>query len=98
MVQNKVEVRFCDHLDMPFHKHNKSIPLNAGYGLHVRPLNSAEFEYFCKEYHHGVTPNITTRGKAAGGPSAKLSVADTAWLWGAAAPARCVCRAHAPSA
>eukprot|EP00965_Chrysotila_dentata_P080890 2670059-Pleurochrysis_carterae.AAC.2 len=33
-----------------------------------------------------VTPDVITRGKAAGGPSAMLSVADTAWLWGAPLP------------
>eukprot|EP00965_Chrysotila_dentata_P204952 6182660-Pleurochrysis_carterae.AAC.1 len=44
MVQNKVKVRFGDHLDMLVHNHNKSIPLDAGYGLHVRPLNLADFE------------------------------------------------------
>eukprot|EP00965_Chrysotila_dentata_P105495 3484214-Pleurochrysis_carterae.AAC.1 len=77
MVQNKVEVRFGDYLDMLFHRQNKSIPLGAGYGLHVRPFNSAEFEYICKE-HHGVTADVITRGKAAGRTSAKLSVADTA--------------------
>eukprot|EP00965_Chrysotila_dentata_P047560 1577100-Pleurochrysis_carterae.AAC.1 len=43
MVHNKVEVRFGEHLNMVFHKHNKSIPLDAGYGLRVRPLNSTEF-------------------------------------------------------
>eukprot|EP00965_Chrysotila_dentata_P027236 904871-Pleurochrysis_carterae.AAC.1 len=85
MVQNKVKVCFGDHLDMLFHKHKKPIPFDAGYALHVRPLNSAEFEYICKE-HHGVTFDIITRGKAAGGPSAKLSLADTAWLWGARLP------------
>eukprot|EP00965_Chrysotila_dentata_P175032 5777926-Pleurochrysis_carterae.AAC.1 len=85
MVQNKVEVRFGDHLDMLFPKHNKSIPLDAGYGLHVRPLDSAEFKYICTE-HHGVTPDVITRGKAAGGPSAELSMASTAWLWGARLP------------
>eukprot|EP00965_Chrysotila_dentata_P033452 1113639-Pleurochrysis_carterae.AAC.1 len=44
MVQDKVEICFSYHLDMLFHKHNKSIPLEAGYGLHVRPLNSGKFE------------------------------------------------------
>eukprot|EP00965_Chrysotila_dentata_P118214 3907148-Pleurochrysis_carterae.AAC.1 len=61
------------------------IPLDHGYGLPVRPLNSEEFEYVCKE-HHGVTPDVITRGKAAGGPVSRLSVADTAWLWGARLP------------
>eukprot|EP00965_Chrysotila_dentata_P083264 2746957-Pleurochrysis_carterae.AAC.1 len=41
MVQNKVEVSFVDHLDMLFHEQNKAIPLDAGYGLRARPLNSA---------------------------------------------------------
>eukprot|EP00965_Chrysotila_dentata_P095758 3165135-Pleurochrysis_carterae.AAC.1 len=72
MVQNKVEVRFGEHLDMVFHKHGESIPLDAGYGLHVRPLNSTEFEYICNE-HHGDTPDVITRGKIAGGPSRKLT-------------------------
>eukprot|EP00965_Chrysotila_dentata_P090137 2975205-Pleurochrysis_carterae.AAC.1 len=84
MVQNNVEIRFGQHCDMAFHKHNgKKIPLDHGYGLCVRPLNSEEFEYICKE-HHGVTPDVITRGKATdGGPTSRLSVADTAWLWGA---------------
>eukprot|EP00965_Chrysotila_dentata_P094916 3139190-Pleurochrysis_carterae.AAC.2 len=78
MVQNKVEVRFGEHLDMVFHMHGKSIPLDAGYSLNVRPLNSSEVKYICKE-HRCVTPDIITRSKAAGGPSSgKLSVADTA--------------------
>eukprot|EP00965_Chrysotila_dentata_P229217 6197056-Pleurochrysis_carterae.AAC.1 len=70
---------------MRFHKQNKSIPLEAGYGLHVRSLNAAEFEYICKE-HHGVTPDVITCGTAAGGTSAKLSVADKAKLWDARLP------------
>eukprot|EP00965_Chrysotila_dentata_P005269 172995-Pleurochrysis_carterae.AAC.1 len=85
MVQNKVEVRFGKHLDMVIHKHNKSIPLDSGYGLHVWPLNSTEFEYICNE-QHGVTPDVITRGKTAGGLSSKPTVADTAWLWGARLP------------
>eukprot|EP00965_Chrysotila_dentata_P218990 6190878-Pleurochrysis_carterae.AAC.1 len=56
MVQNKVKTRFGEHLDMLFHKHNKSIPLVTGCGLHMRPLNLAESEYICKE-HEGVTPD-----------------------------------------
>eukprot|EP00965_Chrysotila_dentata_P181792 6001261-Pleurochrysis_carterae.AAC.3 len=59
--------------------HGQSIPVYAGYGLRVRPLNLSGFEYICKD-HHGVTPNVITRGKAAGGASGKLSVADTACL------------------
>eukprot|EP00965_Chrysotila_dentata_P180423 5955860-Pleurochrysis_carterae.AAC.1 len=87
MVQNKVEVRFGNQLDIVLHKHGKFIPLNVGYGLlHVRPLNPAELEDICKK-HHGVTPDVITRGKAATGPSpGTLSVADTAWLWGARLP------------
>eukprot|EP00965_Chrysotila_dentata_P167196 5520672-Pleurochrysis_carterae.AAC.1 len=50
-----------------------------------RPLNSSEFEFTCKE-HYGVTLDVITRGKAAGGQSGKLSVAETAWLWGAHLP------------
>eukprot|EP00965_Chrysotila_dentata_P127563 4218691-Pleurochrysis_carterae.AAC.1 len=34
----------------------------------------------------GVTPDVITRGKAAGGPTSRLSVADTAWLWCARPP------------
>eukprot|EP00965_Chrysotila_dentata_P152466 5038911-Pleurochrysis_carterae.AAC.1 len=86
MVQKKVKVRFGEHLDMVYHRHGKSIFLDAGYGLRVRPLNSSEFEYICKEYH-GVTPDVITSGKAAGGPSGKLSVAERAWLmWDARLP------------
>eukprot|EP00965_Chrysotila_dentata_P197007 6177950-Pleurochrysis_carterae.AAC.1 len=87
VLNSKVEARFGDHLDMLFHKQNKFISLDAGDGLHVRPLNSADFEYICKEHHSGVIPVVITRGNAAGGPSAKLSaVAVTAWLWGARLP------------
>eukprot|EP00965_Chrysotila_dentata_P172414 5689543-Pleurochrysis_carterae.AAC.1 len=85
MVQNKVEVRFGEHLDMVVHKLGKSIALDAGYGLHVRPLNSMDFKYICNE-HHGVTPDVITRGKTPGRPSSKLTVVDTAWLWGARLP------------
>eukprot|EP00965_Chrysotila_dentata_P039461 1312013-Pleurochrysis_carterae.AAC.1 len=69
MVQKSVEIRFGQHCDMVFHKHNgKKVPLDHGYGLRVWPLNSEEFEYVGKE-HHGVTPDVITRGKAAGGPT-----------------------------
>eukprot|EP00965_Chrysotila_dentata_P201893 6180811-Pleurochrysis_carterae.AAC.2 len=43
-------------------------------------------DYTCGHHSLGVTPDVITHGKAAGGPSAKLSVADTVWLCGARLP------------
>eukprot|EP00965_Chrysotila_dentata_P116217 3841878-Pleurochrysis_carterae.AAC.3 len=98
MVQNKIEVRFGDHLDMLFHKHNKSIHLNAGYGLHVRPLNSAEFDYICKK-HHGVIHDVIMFGKAAGAWTVVCQALRGGYSMavGCNTLARCVSRAHAPS-
>eukprot|EP00965_Chrysotila_dentata_P143379 4737487-Pleurochrysis_carterae.AAC.2 len=95
MVQNKVKFCFGEHLDMLLHMHSKSIHLDAGYGLRVRPLTLSEFEYICKE-HHAVHRTSSTAARL-------MEIIRQAFRGGhsmvvGCALARCVCRAHEPSA